>query len=117
MEAPPRTNHGQAASALRPDFPKIMKKVALKFCGGCDPAYDRVQYWENIRSTAGNRIQWVRPEEEGYQVVLLINGCMRACSEGLLLKPRIISLTDPALDPQQVVTMIMEEKDHDEDRH
>ena len=94
-----------------------MKKVALKFCGGCDPAYDRVQYWECIRLAAGERIQWVRPEEEGYRTVLLISGCMRACSEGLFHPPRVISLTDPTLDPQQVVTMLMEEENHYEDHH
>jgi hypothetical protein len=99
-----------------PSFGNTMKKVALKFCGGCDPGYDRTEYWERIRSAAGEGIEWVSPAEDGRLMVLLISGCRRACPEALLHLPRLISLTDPVLDPRQVVTMLTEEERYDRDQ-
>jgi hypothetical protein len=54
-------------------------KVALKYCGGCDPAYERVEYFQRIKQAAGKSIQWVRPDEGGYSALLLICGCDKAC--------------------------------------
>jgi len=59
----------------------FMKKVAIKFCGGCDPNYDRVEYWKCIRSAAGDRIEWIRVDDSNYEAVLVISGCQRACVE------------------------------------
>ncbi|MBU1452578.1 MAG: hypothetical protein KKH47_16550 [Proteobacteria bacterium] len=54
-------------------------RVAFKFCGGCDPAYERVEYWEAIREAAGERISWQTTGQGGGEVLLLICGCERAC--------------------------------------
>lgn len=90
-------------------FGYCVKKVALKFCGGCDPAYDRVEYWEEIRDAAGDRIVWVSMDDEGYEAVLGINGCKRAClEEELGPLPRFISLVEDDRDIQQVVNKILE---------
>jgi len=87
-----------------------VKKVALKFCGGCDPAYDRVEYWEEIRDAAGDSIVWVSMDDDGYEVVLAINGCKKAClEEELGPLPRLISIVEDDRDIQQVVNKILEE--------
>lgn len=54
-------------------------RVALKYCGGCDPAYERVEYFERIKQAAGEGIQWVRPDSGGFDALLLICGCEKAC--------------------------------------
>ncbi|MCB2193243.1 MAG: hypothetical protein KQI62_16850, partial [Deltaproteobacteria bacterium] len=54
-------------------------KVALKYCGGCDPGYDRVAYYEAIQAEAGERITWQRLEQGGHQALLLVCGCETAC--------------------------------------
>ena len=33
---------------------KMGRRVAIKFCGGCNPGFDRVQYFNRIRAAAGD---------------------------------------------------------------
>ncbi len=54
-------------------------RVALKYCGGCDPAYERVEYFERIKDAAGRDIQWVGADSGGHDALLLICGCPKAC--------------------------------------
>lgn len=97
-----------------------MKQVALKFCGGCDPDYDRIEYWEKIRLAAGDRIQWVGPEDD-CRFALVICGCKKACpADDLDHLPRLLLLTDDELGAEHVVTCLLEEvsdhADHDQRR-
>lgn len=85
-----------------------MIKVAVKFCGGCDPAFERVEYLEKIKAAAKNHIQWVLCTDSDYEAILLISGCQTACPEDQL--PRtvpIVSLKTDEMAPQQVVRMLI----------
>jgi len=86
-----------------------MKKVAVKFCGGCDPGYDRVDYLERIRAGGENRIEWVTIDNTDFDALLLINGCQRACAERDLkpLSGRVITLKDGKLTPDEIVKILM----------
>lgn len=94
-----------------------MKKAAIKFCGGCDPVYDRVKYWHLIKAASAGLIDWVSPEHEGIDIMLIINGCEKACPRDELepmAELKIISLTDNAMSPELVVKKIIKrEGDHD----
>ncbi len=86
------------------------KKIALKFCGGCDPGFDRVEYFRRIRDSAGAAILWVSVEEGDFDTILLIQGCETACPEkDLPPQParRLVSLTNDGLDPQEVVRILL----------
>lgn len=84
-----------------------MINVAVKFCGGCDPAYERVEYLRKIEDAASHRIRWMSLQDNGYEVILLISGCQRACPEEELPRSvRIVSLTSDEADPERVVSMI-----------
>jgi hypothetical protein len=81
-------------------------RVALKYCGGCDPAYDRVSYQERIAAAAAGHIEWVSIENPPFEAVLVINGCHRACKEKDLASEhqwRIISVRDDLADPILIV--------------
>jgi hypothetical protein len=70
-------------------------RIALKYCGGCDPEFDRVELFAKIRSAAADSIEWVGFEpvspadaasaaagvedDHGFNTVLVIAGCARAC--------------------------------------
>ncbi len=87
------------------------KKIAVKFCGGCDPVFDRVDYFRRIRDIAGPAIIWVSLEDVGFDTILLIQGCETACPEKDLPPPpagRVVSLTNDVLDPQEVVRLLLE---------
>ncbi len=83
-------------------------KVALKFCGGCDPAYDRMEAFQRIRSEAGDSIEWVDVEDRGYEAVLLVCGCPTACPDGELREaPRLVTLKHEGLSPERVVAQLL----------
>ncbi|MDQ7781236.1 MAG: hypothetical protein RDU20_00060 [Desulfomonilaceae bacterium] len=82
-------------------------KVALKFCGGCDPAYDRVEYWERIRGAAGDGITWTTADSGIHDAVLLICGCAKTCPRDDMLPDEIVVvLKDDTLDPADVVSRL-----------
>jgi hypothetical protein len=87
-----------------------VRKVALKYCGGCDPAFDRVAYFDEIKSVAGDRIDWVRPDDSDFQVLLVITGCNTACPERDLTyedKGPVLLLRNREMDPERVVELLL----------
>jgi len=53
-----------------------MLKAAIKFCGGCNPRYDRGEAYNKIRQIFENKIIFSLPEDgEKYDVLLIISGC------------------------------------------
>lgn len=94
------------------------KKVALKYCGGCDPAFDRVGYFRQIKLLAGDCIEWGTLEDQGYESVLLIQGCDAACTEkniGSLPHNRIISVRSNDCDPGEIVNKLLSTEVSNED--
>lgn len=87
-----------------------MIRVGLKFCGGCDPAYDRDEYWSEIKDLAEGKIEWVRLDAGGYGRVLMINACETACvAEELSFGPevRILISTTGQIPAQEVVAQLV----------
>ena len=54
-------------------------RLAIKFCGGCNPVLERGELAQKIREGL-SAFQWV-PWEEEPDLVLIINGCSTACAE------------------------------------
>lgn len=53
-------------------------RVAIKFCGGCNPTIDRGQLARSIRKNLTGLVHWV-PSEEVADLLLIISGCLSAC--------------------------------------
>jgi hypothetical protein len=87
----------------------MSKKVALKYCGGCDPGFDRVALFTKIRAAAGDSIEWVSVDDQGFDTVLLIAGCDRACPEQNpeISLYRVISITHDRLDAGVIVKALL----------
>ena len=94
----------------------MSRQVKLRYCGGCNPRYDRVKYVERISLAAGERISWVGLEEAA-QVILLVCGCPRACPLAELDQARpVVSLIDDGKPPERVVAILLKKGSGDEDR-
>lgn len=91
------------------------RKIAVKYCGGCDPTYDRVELVQRIKREAGDRIEWVTPEAQGYEAVLLVCGCLKACPEDELRQGSVLPLKH-GLSPQRVVAQLLEGGQTDADQ-
>ncbi len=84
-------------------------KVALKYCGGCDPGYERVDYYQAVKRAAGDGIEWTTLDAGGWDAVLLICGCESACPEDELpAGARVIKVTDDSRPPEEVARLLME---------
>jgi hypothetical protein len=92
--------------------------VALKYCGGCNPNFDRVAYAEKIKSAAGPDIEWVTLDDEGLDAVLLITGCETACplrTLDLSEYKQSLSIKNDKASPQELVRILLEREETNED--
>lgn len=88
-----------------------MKRIGLKYCGGCNPSYDRVEYVQAIQKAAGDRIEWVSLDEGGFAALLLVSGCDKQCVEMAEYEEsgcRIIRIKDPCITPSEILSHLLE---------
>ena len=95
-----------------------IKRVALKYCGGCNPGYDRVAYVGKIKSAAGADIEWVTLDEGGIDAVLLATGCETACPRRSIdfgEYKRTVTIRDDKQSPEDLVKILLESEATNED--
>ena len=94
-----------------------MKRVGLKYCGGCNPSYDRVKYVRRTQKAAGGQIEWVHVEAGGFDTVVVVTGCDKACVEGIEYEEkglRVVRIRGTDLLPEEVVSLLLDEgRSHD----
>jgi len=56
-------------------------KVAVKYCGGCNPEYDRIALVEEIEEKLEGRAVFVSPGSGDGEVILAVEGCKTACAD------------------------------------
>ena len=87
----------------------MSKRVALKYCGGCDPGFDRVELFAKVRAAAGDSIEWVTLDDRDFDTVLIIAGCDRACpgQDPETYPHRVISIKHNRLDAAAIVEALL----------
>ncbi|MBM6926987.1 hypothetical protein [Pseudoflavonifractor phocaeensis] len=62
-------------------------RIGIKYCGGCNPRYDRVAYVQTLACRYPNAV--FEPAEPGrdYDVVLVVCGCSARCAGVIGLDP------------------------------
>lgn len=55
-------------------------RIGVKYCGGCNPNYERVEMIQRVRSQFENRFHFIRHDQKDLDVLVLMNGCSRACA-------------------------------------
>ena len=58
-----------------------MLKVAIKYCGGCNPGYDRVALADYIKNSLHGRVEFVSLDSEAIDLVLAVEGCKTCCAD------------------------------------
>lgn len=89
----------------------VMKRVALKYCGGCDCTYDRPGYAKRLLGAAEGRIRWVTMDDGGFDTILMIHGCPAACPEDKLDPGhpwRVVSVRDDSVAPEEIVKKLID---------
>ncbi len=58
-----------------------MLKVGIKYCGGCNPGYDRVALADFIQKSLQGSVEFVPLENAAIDIVLAIEGCKTCCAD------------------------------------
>lgn len=85
-----------------------MMKCGVKFCGGCNPRFDRGEVYQAIRNTLQNEMTFEYAEEgTPYDVLLVIGGCTNCCASYDQYKVRrgVIKIYDRA-DLEKTITIL-----------
>jgi hypothetical protein len=56
-------------------------KIRVKYCGGCNPRYDRVPLVKRIEERLSGKAALVGAEGNGIALVLAVVGCSIACAD------------------------------------
>jgi len=65
-----------------------MKKIGIKYCGGCNPAYERVEMIEKVQFRLGDQFLFHRHGDEEVEALILVSGCPRACAGKELIQEK-----------------------------
>ena len=58
----------------------VKKKIGVKYCGGCNPGYERVEMIERIQFRLDDRFLFLPHDEIDIDALVLMSGCHRACA-------------------------------------
>ncbi|MBN7772163.1 hypothetical protein [Clostridium aminobutyricum] len=59
-------------------------KCGVRFCGGCNPRFDRGAVYERIKNKLAGKVEFFIAEEGvPYDVILVIGGCTNCCASYL----------------------------------
>jgi hypothetical protein len=58
-----------------------MLKVGIKYCGGCNPYYDRVVLVRQLEKRLAGKVEFVSAANDDVDLVLAVEGCNTACAD------------------------------------
>jgi hypothetical protein len=56
-------------------------KIGLKYCGGCQPDYDRVAMVARIQKELDGLVEFLPADHPDIAMVLAVEGCQSACAD------------------------------------
>ena len=70
-------------------------KIAVLFCGGCNPYFDRAKLYEDVKTDFSMICDFESYQEDNrYDIVLLINGCSSECLMEADYSGRLVVIND-----------------------
>ena len=58
-----------------------MLRVGVKYCGGCNPAYDRTALVDRMKERLRGKVEFVPVGSQDVHVILAVHGCETACAD------------------------------------
>lgn len=67
-------------------------KIGIKYCGGCNPRYNRQKAFRTLRDNLRGRFQFEFVKNDGnlYDIIVIIAGCSSNCVDYNLLNGKIL---------------------------
>ena len=57
----------------------VKTRIGIKYCGGCNPTFNRVAFIMDLAASLDVAVQWVSFEDEDIPLLFIVNGCEIAC--------------------------------------
>lgn len=73
-------------------------KCGVRFCGGCNPRFERGEVFRNFQKEITNIVFSHAVEGEAYDILLVIGGCTACCAsyEQFDVKGQVYKIWDPS---------------------
>ncbi len=84
--------------------------VGIKFCGGCNPRYDRVRFFKILERSTPHTYSHAC-EEVIYDCLIIINGCTSACGSEGELKAKVLMRIDSTSTLEHVISRLRDEQE------
>ena len=55
-------------------------KIGIKYCGGCNPVYDRIGAVDKLKKRLAQHVFLPYSDEESFDAVLIVSGCASRCA-------------------------------------
>ncbi len=55
-------------------------KIGIKYCGGCNPTYERVELIQEVEILAKKRFLFLGHDQQDLDGVIAVSGCLRVCA-------------------------------------
>jgi hypothetical protein len=78
-------------------------RIAIKYCGGCNPAYDRVEAVAGMLARLADVVAVVPLDDERADVLVAVEGCRTACADLSGFKGKKIVVLSSAADVERFV--------------
>jgi len=59
----------------------VKPRVRIKYCGGCNPDYDRVALVEEMKERLSGTVEWASSDADPCDLVVAVHGCETACAD------------------------------------
>jgi hypothetical protein len=74
----------------------VTPRVRIKYCGGCNPDYDRTALVEDVKARLKGVVSWTSGDTDPFDRVLAVHGCKTACADVTAVSPdAVFHITSP----------------------
>ena len=88
------------------DTQNPMLKVGIKYCGGCNPYYDRVALVKRIERRLQGKVEFVSAPDDNVDFLLAVEGCGTACADLSLFDDKNIRVITQSEDADKFIQEI-----------
>lgn len=85
-----------------------MLKIGIKYCGGCNPYYDRVALVKRIESRLQGNVEFVSAANDDVDLVLAVEGCNTACADLSSFEGKDIRVITQSEDADEFIQKILD---------
>ena len=85
------------------------QRIGVKYCGGCNPSYDRVALVKRMERDLSNEAEFVSFEAHPLDLIMVVCGCETACVETGRFKGIPVWVIKGNLDGEGVTEKIKEQ--------